>query len=56
MYFTIYVDVNHQWRWRLRAANHRVIADSAESYYNKTDCLSAISLVKSAHSAPVYEH
>jgi uncharacterized protein YegP (UPF0339 family) len=28
-----------QWRWRLKAANGRVVADSAESYNNKRDCL-----------------
>jgi uncharacterized protein YegP (UPF0339 family) len=53
--FTLYKDIANQWRWRLRAANGRTIADSAEGYYNKADCLSAISLVKGAHSAPVYE-
>lgn len=54
MYFTIYVDVNRQWRWRLQASNHRVIADSAEAYHNKVDCLAGINLVKAAHSAPIY--
>lgn len=55
MSFWIYKDLSNQWRWRLRSANNRVIADSAESYWNKNDCLSAIDLVKSAWNAPVYE-
>jgi uncharacterized protein len=54
MYFTIRQDTNHQWRWRLVAANHEIIA-TGESYYNKADCLRAISLVKVSSSAPVYE-
>jgi uncharacterized protein YegP (UPF0339 family) len=38
----------------LVAANARVIADSAEGYYNRADCLGAIQLVKEgAPKAPV---
>lgn len=55
MYFTIYKDLKSQWRWTLFASNNRKIADSGESYWNKTDCLAGISLVKSCGSAPVYE-
>ena len=54
MYFEIYPS-GAQWRWRLRASNHRIIA-SGESYYNKSDCMSAIKLVKSTNSdTPVKE-
>ncbi len=55
MHFWLYKDVSGQWRWRLRAANNRVIADSAESYWNKSDCEAGIVLVKSAWNAPTYE-
>lgn len=41
------------WRWRLRAANNKIIAESGEAYVNKSDCLAAIQLVKSSSSAPV---
>jgi uncharacterized protein len=54
MYFIIYIDTNRQWRWRLKAANHEIIA-TGESYYNKADCLRAINLVKGSSNAPVYE-
>lgn len=37
------------WRWRLRAANHEIIA-SGESYWNESDCDHAINLVKSTDS------
>jgi uncharacterized protein YegP (UPF0339 family) len=53
--YYIYKDNQNLWRWRLRAANNRTIADSGESYYNKQDCLAAINLVKSSGNAPVYE-
>lgn len=54
MKFQLYRDSAGQYRWRLVAANGRVIADSGESYYNKTDCLAAIQLVKQwAPTAPV---
>ena len=55
MAFWIYQDRALEWRWYLVAANGRKIADSGEGYYNKSDCLSAINLVKSSFSAPVYE-
>jgi uncharacterized protein YegP (UPF0339 family) len=45
---------NGQWNWRLRAANHEIIA-RGESYYNERDCDHAINLVKSTTaSTPVY--
>lgn len=45
-----------QWRWRLRAANNRIIANSGEGYYNKEDCIHAINLVKSTTgNTPVEE-
>lgn len=55
MHFIIYTDTNRQWRWRLLAANNKIVADSAESYWNKADCLAGIALVRQSHSAPVYE-
>ena len=53
MYYEIYKDANGQWRWRLWAANYKIIANSGESYYNRSDCEHAISLVKSSYNAPV---
>lgn len=53
MTYFVYRDTQHLWRWRLVAANHRIIADSGESYYNLSDCLSAIGLVKGSKNAPV---
>ncbi|MEX2115245.1 MAG: DUF1508 domain-containing protein [Bacteroidota bacterium] len=55
MKYTMYKDNAGHWRWRLTAANNRTIADSGESYHNKTDCLAAIGLVKSSSNAPVHE-
>ena len=42
-----------QWRWHLKAANGRIIANGGEGYYNESDCLAAISLVKNSGAAPV---
>lgn len=55
MYYELYKDQSNQWRWRLWAANSKIIADSAESYWNKQDCLHGIALVKGSSNAPVYE-
>jgi uncharacterized protein YegP (UPF0339 family) len=55
MVYYVYQDRGRQWRWRLKAANQRIIADSGESYQNKADCLAAISLVKGSSAVPVYD-
>ncbi|HVL69293.1 MAG TPA: DUF1508 domain-containing protein [Vicinamibacterales bacterium] len=53
MEYQLYKDSAGQYRWRLVAANGKTIADSGEGYYNKSDCLAAINLVKSSANAPV---
>jgi uncharacterized protein YegP (UPF0339 family) len=55
MHYRIYKDTAGQWRWRLLATNSRIIADSAESYWNKADCMAGINLVKSSSQAPIYD-
>lgn len=53
MYFQKYRE-NVYWRWRLKGANHEIIA-SGESYVNERDCDHAINLVKGTNaSTPVY--
>jgi uncharacterized protein YegP (UPF0339 family) len=51
--FQVFQDSSGEWRWHLRAANNRIIADSGEGYNNKQDCLHGISLVKNSKDAPV---
>jgi uncharacterized protein YegP (UPF0339 family) len=53
--YYVYKDRAGQWRWFLMAANNRKLADSGEGYHNKSDCLSAIALVKGSSNAPVRE-
>ncbi len=56
MYFVLYQDTAKQWRWTLYASNHRKIADSAEGYWNKSDAIAGINLVKSTDATtPVIE-
>lgn len=38
--------IRKEWRWRMRAANGRIIADSGEGYRNKADCIAAIDLIR----------
>ena len=45
MYLQIYQDTAREWRWRLRAGNHEIIAVSSEDYVAKNSCLHAIGLV-----------
>ena len=48
-----YKDKADEWRWRLKADNGRIIADSGEGYKNLGDCDHAISLVKKSQNAPL---
>lgn len=38
----IYKDQGQDWRWRLRAANGKIVADSAEGYIDGTNALDAV--------------
>ena len=48
-------DAKGEWRWRLKASNGKIIADSGEGYKNEADCITAIELVKGSGKAPVVE-
>ena len=53
MVYVMYKDTAGYWRWRLFAANKKIIADSGEGYVNKGDCEAGIALVKGSSAAPV---
>jgi uncharacterized protein YegP (UPF0339 family) len=46
-YYT-YKDARGHWRWHLKAANGRIIAESGEGYVNYQDCIDGINLVASS--------
>jgi uncharacterized protein len=46
MRFELYRDRARQWRWRLVAANGRIMADSAEAYTRKRDCVRALQTIQ----------
>jgi uncharacterized protein YegP (UPF0339 family) len=48
-----YEDDKREWRWRLKAADGRIIADSGQGYKHLSDCLDDIRLVKNSKDAPV---
>jgi len=41
MKFEIYRDTRSEYRWRLKAANGRIIADSGEGYVSKINAVTA---------------
>jgi uncharacterized protein YegP (UPF0339 family) len=49
--FEIFQSKNQEYRWRLRADNGRVIADSGEGYTSKSGCENGIESVKK--NAPI---
>ncbi len=53
-HFEVYKDKSNEYRWRLKAPNAKIIADSGEGYRDKQDCSSGIELVKKyAPTAPI---
>ena len=48
--FHVYQDKSDEWRWRLKASNGLIIADSGQGYASKQSCLHGIDLIKN-HSA-----
>lgn len=35
-----------QWRWRLKAANGRIVATGGESYNNRGDCMGMVRRIR----------
>ena len=44
--FELYRDTRREYRWRLKAANGKVLARSNEGYRKKVDCRSAITRIR----------
>jgi len=42
-----YRDASRQWRWRLRASNGRILADSSEGYHRLTSAKHAVKRIES---------
>jgi uncharacterized protein YegP (UPF0339 family) len=53
--FHVYKDNAGEWRWHLKAANGRVVANSGEGYRDRGNCIHAIEIVRSLYKAPVKE-
>lgn len=53
--FHVYKDKAGEWRWSLKAANGRVVADSGEGYQERGGCIHSIEIVRSLSNAPVKE-
>ncbi|HXI23290.1 MAG TPA: DUF1508 domain-containing protein [Pyrinomonadaceae bacterium] len=53
MTYIYYKDAKGEWRWRLKASNGRIIADSGEGYTTESNCLADIDRVKASRDAPV---
>jgi len=53
----IYRDAKREWRWRLRASNGRIVADSGEGYRRRAAAYEAVKRVRSilAGDVPVVE-
>lgn len=47
MKFVIYKDARGEWRWRLKSANNRTVADSAEGYKTRYGAEHACASVRS---------
>jgi uncharacterized protein len=54
-HYEIYRDTAGQYRWRYVASNGKTIADSGESYFNKSDCEHGIAIMKASANSPVVD-
>lgn len=55
MKYHVYKDSSGEWRWRLKAANGQIIADSGQGYSSKSSCKEGIDLVKDSADADVVD-
>lgn len=55
MKYEIYKDKRGEWRWRLKAANGKILAVSSEGYNHKIDCANCIAMVRGSRTAPAVE-
>jgi uncharacterized protein YegP (UPF0339 family) len=53
--FQVFKDAKGEYRWRMRAGNHEIIATSGEGYKNKSDCQHGVDLVKRDAPAALVE-
>ncbi len=53
MKYHVYKDAGGEWRWRLKAANSQIVADSGQGYSSKQSCKEGIDIVKGSADAPV---
>lgn len=53
--FQLYKDRKGEYRWRLRARNGEIIADSNEGYSRKASCKHGIDLVREQAASAVVE-
>jgi uncharacterized protein YegP (UPF0339 family) len=53
MRFELYRDAKGEWRWRLRARNGEVVAESGEGYTRREDCEHGIGLVRQSAEARI---
>jgi len=56
MTFEVYQDKAGQFRWRLKAANGQVLADSAEGYTTMRWCLHALNAVRNGVGPARIQH
>lgn len=53
--YEMYKDKADQYRWRYWSSNGNIIADSGESYHNKSDCQQGINIMKGSSNSSVMD-
>ena len=52
--YILYQDAVGEWRWRLTAANGRILAVSSEGYKRRHDCVRCIRAVQKSENAEMF--
>ena len=55
MKYEIYQDKRGEWRWRLKAANGKILAVSSEGYRHWIDCGNCIDMVRGSKNVTTVE-
>lgn len=55
MRFELYRDAKGEWRWRLRARDGEIVAESGEGYVRREDCEHGIGLVRQSAEAGIVD-
>lgn len=53
--YILFKDKTGDWRWRLEAGNHKIVATSGEGYRNREDCVAGLRIMQNSADMIVFD-